>query len=66
MSSISGASDPIIPAENAARLAATLEQAGAVVEHRTLPAGHQLSQADVASARSWLDQLPARDMVDHT
>jgi phospholipase/carboxylesterase len=62
---LSGASDPIIPADNAARLAATLAQAGAGVEHRTLPTGHQLSQADVALARSWLDQFPSRDMVDH-
>jgi phospholipase/carboxylesterase len=63
---LSGASDPIIPADNAARLAATLEQAGAVVEHRTLPAGHQLSQADVALARSWLHQLPSLDVVDRS
>jgi phospholipase/carboxylesterase len=61
---LSGASDPIIAADNAARLAAALKQDGAEVDHRTLPTGHQLSQADVALARSWLDQFPSRDMVE--
>jgi phospholipase/carboxylesterase len=56
---LSGERDPIIPADNAARLAATLEQAGASVEHRTLPVGHELSQADVALARSWLQARKA-------
>jgi phospholipase/carboxylesterase len=50
----SGLSDPIIPPENAVRLAALLQQNGAIVEHRTLPVGHELSQADVALARNWL------------
>ena len=40
--------------EGAARLAARLQQYGASVEHRTLPSGHELSQADVTSARAWL------------
>lgn len=52
---LSGALDPIIPAENAARLADTLAQAGAEVEHKTLPTGHGLSQADANLARSWLE-----------
>jgi phospholipase/carboxylesterase len=52
---LSGASDPIIPAANAARLASMLKQAGAVVEHRTLLVGHELSQADVTLARTWLE-----------
>jgi phospholipase/carboxylesterase len=53
---LSGASDPIVPAENAARLAAILKAAGAVVDHRTLPVGHGLSQSDIAIAKAWLDQ----------
>jgi phospholipase/carboxylesterase len=53
---LSGASDPIVPAENAARLAAILKAAGAVVDHRTLPVGHGLSQSDVAIGKAWLDQ----------
>jgi phospholipase/carboxylesterase len=52
---VSGAWDPIVPAESAARLATQLDQRGAAVEHRTLPAGHELSQADVALARTWLE-----------
>jgi phospholipase/carboxylesterase len=43
-----------LPAENAARLAVTLLDAGADVEHRTLPAGHGLSQADLRIAAEWL------------
>jgi phospholipase/carboxylesterase len=53
---VSGASDPIIPADNAAILAATLKQAGADVDHRVMPIGHQLSQADLTVARTWLLQ----------
>jgi phospholipase/carboxylesterase len=53
---LSGARDPMAPQENAARLASVLVQAGARVEHRTVPAGHELSQADVALARAWLQE----------
>lgn len=53
---LSGAMDPIIPAENAARLAAMLEAAGAVVDHRTLPASHGLTQADLGLTKAWLEQ----------
>src|SRR3954449_10704556 len=49
---LSGAADPIIPAENAGRLAAMLRGAGAVVEHKVLPGGHGLSQADVTLAKA--------------
>lgn len=50
----SGASDPMIPLEGAGRLASLLQQQGAIVEHRTLPVGHELSQADVTLARAWM------------
>jgi phospholipase/carboxylesterase len=50
---VSGAQDPIAPPENAARLADVLRQSGAAVEHRVLPAGHPLSNADVTLARDW-------------
>jgi phospholipase/carboxylesterase len=53
-----GAMDPIVPAENAERLARSLSNAGATVEHRQLPAGHGLSQADINLASAW---LAARD-----
>ncbi|HEX2552832.1 MAG TPA: alpha/beta hydrolase [Microvirga sp.] len=52
---LSGAMDPIVPAENAARLASLFQGAGAAVEHRALPTGHSLSQADVNLARAWFD-----------
>ncbi|WP_027133127.1 alpha/beta hydrolase [Geminicoccus roseus] len=51
---LSGAADPIVPQENAARLAAQLSSAGAMVEHRILPVGHGMSQADLNIAREWL------------
>jgi phospholipase/carboxylesterase len=53
---LSGAMDPIVPAENAARLAALLKDAGARVDHRALPAGHGLSQADLTIARDWFSK----------
>jgi len=51
---LSGRQDPIVPAENAARLATLLKAMGANVDHRILPAGHGLSQADLAIAKEWL------------
>jgi phospholipase/carboxylesterase len=54
---LSGQLDPIVPADNAARLAALLREAGAVVRHRVLPSGHGLSQADVTAAGAWLREL---------
>lgn len=50
---LSGAMDPIIPEENAQRLATGLRAAGARVEHEVLPAGHGLTQADINLARTW-------------
>ena len=59
---LSGAADPIVPAENAGRLAAILKDAGASVEHRVLPVGHGLSQADVTLAKAWLDSNSAKGL----
>ncbi|QQO12744.1 alpha/beta hydrolase [Bradyrhizobium diazoefficiens] len=56
---LSGQTDPIVPASNSAQLAALLSQAGASVSHKVLPAGHQLSQADVTLARNWIGSLAA-------
>ncbi len=56
---LSGARDPMVPADNAARLASLLQQAGAGVEHRIVQAGHDLSQADIALARAWLEAREA-------
>jgi phospholipase/carboxylesterase len=54
---LSGAADPMVPVENATRLATMLREAGAEVRHRTLPAGHGLSQADVTIMKAWVQQL---------
>ncbi len=51
---LSGSGDPILPVENARRLAATLRAAGADVQHEILPAGHPLTQADVNLTATWL------------
>lgn len=51
---LSGAMDPLIPAENAAKLAGLFTAAGANVRHEVLPVGHGLSQADVSLTKGWL------------
>jgi phospholipase/carboxylesterase len=56
---LSGQADPIVPATNSAKLAALLSEAGARVDHNVLPAGHQLSQADVTLARDWIGNAAA-------
>ena len=53
---LSGARDPIAGPTEAGQLKAALEAAGAAVEHRILPVGHELSQADIAIARQWLQE----------
>lgn len=57
---LSGQSDPIVPASNSARLAELLFDAGARVDHKVLPTGHQLSQADVTLARNWIGNVNAK------
>jgi phospholipase/carboxylesterase len=51
---LSGAMDPIIPPDNATGLATYLRSAGANVQHRVLPGGHGLSEADVRLVSDWL------------
>jgi phospholipase/carboxylesterase len=51
---LSGALDPIVPKANAEALARQLGESGATVEHRTLPAGHGLGQADIGLLADWL------------
>jgi phospholipase/carboxylesterase len=53
---LSGAADPIVSAESAEALAARLRESGATVEHRRLPAGHQLTQQDMALSKAWLER----------
>jgi phospholipase/carboxylesterase len=54
---VSGQFDPIIPADNAAQLAASLANAGAIVQHPVLPTGHQLSQADLTIVQDWMQTV---------
>nr|WP_047572977.1 alpha/beta hydrolase [Methylobacterium sp. ZNC0032] len=51
---LSGALDPIVPKANAETLARQLGADGAAVEHRVLPAGHGLGQADIGLLGDWL------------
>lgn len=57
---VSGQFDPIIPASNSQLLAVSLAKAGADVQHRTLPIGHQLSQADLTVAQEWLRNVEGK------
>ena len=50
----SGARDPIAGVAEGSRLAAMLSAAGATVDRKVTPSGHELSQADVSLARDWL------------
>ena len=49
-----GRSDPLVPAEETERLAGLLRDAGADVTLAWQPGGHQLTQADLDTARAWL------------
>jgi phospholipase/carboxylesterase len=51
---LSGLRDPIIPSENGEALATMLREAGANVDRRVVPVGHELSQADLLLARQWM------------
>lgn len=53
---LSGALDPIIPADDSERLAADLVARGAEVDHQVLPTGHGLSKADIGLLRGWFDR----------
>jgi phospholipase/carboxylesterase len=48
-----GRRDPIVPPESADRLAALLREAGADVTQVWQQAGHELTRADLSSAREW-------------
>lgn len=50
-----GRADPIVPVENAERLAALLRAGGADVSLVWQQAGHNLTQADVDAARAWFE-----------
>jgi len=50
---LSGLNDPVIPRSGAEKLKLALAAAGARVERLELPAGHALTQADVARAKAF-------------
>jgi predicted esterase len=52
-----GTYDPIIPMSDTKTLAELLRNAGADVTIRDFQAGHELTMADVESAREWLTTL---------
>ena len=52
-----GTNDPIIPTSETKRLAELLRNAGADVTMRYFQAGHELTPADIESAREWLMNL---------
>lgn len=51
---VEGEFDPIVPRENAERLAAMLGSAGATVTLRWEPTSHGLTPADIQVARGWM------------
>lgn len=50
----SGEYDPIVPVENARRLASLLRENGAHVTHEWEDAGHNLTNDDIEAMREWL------------
>jgi phospholipase/carboxylesterase len=60
---VSGTQDPIVSTANAAALVNQLREAGATVDHRVLPAGHNLSNADVNAASQWLKEIASSKTV---
>ncbi len=50
-----GETDPIVPVDEARRLAETLAAAGAVVTPYWSPGGHALTREDISRAQQWLN-----------
>lgn len=66
-----GLNDPMVPAAQAGQLAATLRDAGAEVELRWHPGGHELGHEELEDAQEWLsrwmahaDRVPTRTAPD--
>jgi predicted esterase len=51
-----GSTDPLVPPDHPARLAALLRAGGADVKLESIPASHALTPGDVAAIQSWLAQ----------
>lgn len=52
----SGLSDPILPIDNARRLAVMLRESGAEATHQEINTGHQLTSSELDAARTWLGE----------
>lgn len=52
----SGEFDPMVPRENAERLATILVEGGADVEHLWMPVGHNLTRQEIEQAKKWLSE----------
>ena len=52
---ISGADDPTIQPERFTELVASLRRYGASLETKIIPVGHELSRADIALGRRWIE-----------
>ena len=57
---LSGKADPFMPVASRERLAMLLAESGAKLTHRTLDAGHNLTQNDLYIAAEWLEQVNGR------
>jgi phospholipase/carboxylesterase len=57
---VSGKADPYMPAASRQRLAELLAESGAKLTHRTLDAGHNLTQNDLYLSTEWLEQFNGR------
>ncbi|MEA2552638.1 MAG: phospholipase/carboxylesterase, partial [Fimbriimonadaceae bacterium] len=55
-----GRDDPMVPIGNATKLGEMLKKAGADVEQLWIDGGHNLTQEDIAAAKSWLAREGAR------
>jgi phospholipase/carboxylesterase len=49
-----GSTDPLVPPDDPARLAASLRAGGAEVKIDTIAASHALTSQDLAAAQNWL------------
>lgn len=58
-----GASDNVIPAQSTDQLIRTLRAAGAQVDVIEIAAGHELTEADVAVARHWLEKATKPELA---
>jgi phospholipase/carboxylesterase len=52
-----GTRDPIVPLDNAKKLANLYKQAGATVTHELNPASHGLIQSDIVAMKHWFKNL---------